>query len=312
LSAIALVGDPGLSHGSAERPSPLRRIAIAAAILLHLAILISLLVNWRGSTPAIPPSIPVTLVLEPPKPPPPPQAKRVPAPKPSPWAKYQESGPDLRTAGPPPAPPVPQPEDKPAPPPPAAQQAAPEEPIPAPTPEPAKPVQSAAAEAPPPPPVTLPDAIPLPAPKAQEAPTKPPEPTQAKERAPAKEPPTPRPPAKTALARPPSRPPVLNREEAPQETSGNPYFNLLIREMEKHKVYPALARPLGLTGVVHFIMFIDQGGRLVELKLEKSSGSQLLDAAGERMIRETAPFPAPPSDYIGDIVINVAVPFSPP
>jgi TonB family protein len=292
---------------------PFRWVAIAAAILLHVAVPLSLLVNWEGSTPVPPPSIPVTLILTPPPPPPPPpETKRASAAKALPAAKYRESGPDLQTAGPPPAPPTPQPEEKPVPPPPPAQQVAPQEPVPAQPTEAAKPAQSAAAEVPPPPPVTPPDAVPIPAaPKAPTPSTKPAEPAQAKDQAPSKDPAPPRPPAKTALARPPSRPPILNREEAPQETSGDRYLNLLMREMDKHRVYPALARPLGLSGIAHFAISIDRGGRLLNVKLEKSSGSALLDQAGERMIRETAPFPAPPSDYPDGFVLAVQVPFSP-
>jgi protein TonB len=159
--------------------------------------------------------------------------------------------------------------------------------------------------------VTPPDAVPIPAPKAPTPPARPAEPAQAKDQAPSKDPAPPRPPAKTALARPPSRPPVPNREEAPQEMSGDRYLNLLMREMDKHRVYPTLARPLGLSGIAHFTIAMDRGGRLLRVTLEKSSGSALLDQAGERMIRETAPFPAPPSDYPDGLVLTVQVPFSP-
>ncbi|MBV8653538.1 MAG: TonB family protein, partial [Alphaproteobacteria bacterium] len=148
-------------------------------------------------------------------------------------------------------------------------------------------------------------------PKAPELPARPTEQPQAKERSPAQEQTPPHPPSRTAAAHPAARPPVLNREEAPKETSGDPYLNLLQREMAKHKVYPALARPLGLTGTAHFLVYIDRAGRLVGLHLTQSSGSELLDKAGEQMIRETAPFPAPPSDYENNLILTLDVPFSP-
>ena len=91
--------------------------------------------------------------------------------------------------------------------------------------------------------------------------------------------------------------------------SGNPYFQLLNREMARHHFYPPLARPLGLKGEPYFDIWLDRGGRLLDLKLVHSSGSQLFDEAGEREIRETAPFPAPPSDLY--LYITVGVPFVP-
>jgi protein TonB len=98
--------------------------------------------------------------------------------------------------------------------------------------------------------------------------------------------------------------------DAPKETSGDPYLNFILREVARHWVYPPLALSLGLSGTAIYRISIDRGGRLLDVTLEKSTGSSLLDEAGFRMIRATAPFPAPPSDQ-GMVLIYQAE-FAPP
>lgn len=301
LQAYSLIGDPEARRGEAEQPARPRRSAIATAILFHLAILVAILVRWETSPPSPPvppPSIPVRLILRPPQP------ARPSAARPREQVKYRESGPDERTAGPPIAPPARVAKDEPAAAPPAEQHAAPEEAASDHPADQAKLAESEASKAPPPPPLATPDAVPTPAPKQQQPPVKA-KPAQAKE------PPETHQPRKTAASVQPPRHPVPNREEASKEMSGDPYLNLLLKAMEKHKTYPALARPLGLTGTAYFIISIDRGGNLVAMKLRKSSGSELLDRAGEEMIRKTAPFPPPPSDFPVDRIITVDIPFAP-
>jgi protein TonB len=302
LSADLLRGDPERKDGRAALP--FRRIAVVAAILLHLAVPVSLLAPlllWHTPIAALPPpAIPVTLVMVPPPAAPPPAAPRHVDPRPHPEApRFRESGPELQTAGPP-APPTP-PKEQPAEKQPPEQPAAREEPAPEPPVAPIPPAEmhapddqprQAAASEPPPPPV--PDAVPLPeAPKPALLKAE-----EARPSGPAKPTPPPRPPTKTASVRPPSRPALPNKLPAPEEHSGDPYFNKLRDEMEKHRFYPELARPLGLSGTVVFELRLDRAGNVVLFRILQSSGAELLDNAVRKMVADTAPFPPPPAEGI--------------
>jgi protein TonB len=291
-----------------ERPKArdgqrLGRLAIIIALALHLmvpvAIVAPLFLHPRA---APPPGIPVTLILEPP-PEPPPQAKAKPAdaPPPAPPApQFRRSGPDTETAGPKQAetsPDVP-PEDTPAAaPPPPSELAKAEPPTPAPPAAPVEPAPSAPADAAPEASSPAPSeaaAIPIPVPK-------PPPPSQSREAT--------HPAARVAEVR---HPPGPARLLAPEQKNGDPYINGLLAQMQPHHVYPSLARYVGLRGVVRLDMFLDRGGRLLGIELRQSSGSDLLDRAAAQMIRDSAPYPAPPPDMPGEqVVITIVAPYGP-
>src|SRR5205085_9069411 len=93
-----------------------------------------------------------------------------------------------------------------------------------------------------------------------------------------------------------------------RRTTGDPYLNAITRELDKHRTYPDLARPLGLSGFTHFVVLIDRTGNLLAMRLVQSSGSELLDRAAAKVIRDTLPFPPAPPDYPGDpITITMAI-----
>lgn len=60
----------------------------------------------------------------------------------------------------------------------------------------------------------------------------------------------------------------------------------------------ALAQQEGLTVAVRFQIMKD--GRVIQLKIEKSSGNELLDNSALQAIRDAAPLPPLPDDYTGD------------
>jgi protein TonB len=80
---------------------------------------------------------------------------------------------------------------------------------------------------------------------------------------------------------------------------GDPYLNLLVYLIQRHRIVPKVASKLGLPieGVAVYTFIIDPRGNLMSLTLTRSSGSPVLDEAGERMLREAAPFPPPPPDF---------------
>lgn len=106
--AILLPANPDFreSRDRDARSKHLRRGAIIAAALAHVAVITAMIVHWPNLFPVRPlerPPIPVTLVMEQPPPPPPPQAKPAPPPPPPPQQQQERvSGADTKTTAPPP------------------------------------------------------------------------------------------------------------------------------------------------------------------------------------------------------------------
>jgi protein TonB len=308
----ALVAD-GANRPVAGSGAPRGR-AFAVAALVHVAaiLLFLLLPNLWRELPEPPPLI-ATLVLEPPPPPPPP-APEPPRPRQRPEPRARQSG-----AGD--APPTEKPAQKERASGADPEQAAAADPKPAepsppapspPAPEPAKPdpapAEPAAAEAQPEPakpsPPT-PSALPEVAAVAPEPATVPPEPTPAPDAplVPRQKPP---PPAeaspRTALAAPhrPSTAPRRDADRDPSAEPGDRYLNTLRDRIERHRTYPAAARPLGLRGTAQYSLTIDRAGRILRLRLSRTSGMEVLDRTGEQMIRDAAPLPGMPPDIPGE------------
>ncbi len=283
MSTIALNGIPELHSNPATKSAGLRWYAVIAASALHLAVLLWLFGPWRGAAEHVPQlTLPVTLVFEPPAEPKP-QSKPQSQPQVGPEQQKarepdwdRSSGPDEKTTAPPPAEADKvKTEDKPT-------QAMP---VPAP--------QGDVAVSPPPPAPAI----------IAEPPTPPqprPEPSRPAAR-PKDDNPVPHPQTNaTAALHPRTLPSHVEPGERP--TAGDPWLNAAMAEFEKHRFYPPLARPLGLVGVAGFTLEIDRTGKIIGLRLEKSSGAELLDRAAEKMIRDTAQIPPPPADIRGDPV----------
>jgi periplasmic protein TonB len=114
-----------------------------------------------------------------------------------------------------------------------------------------------------------------------------------------------------ALGAPPAPPPsapstvsnhVADVEAAPAKAPGSEeavappilrrWRQELIRQIERHKHYPADAK--GVTGVAKVAFAIDPTGRLISVSIAASSGSPVLDEAAIDLIRRAEPFPPPP------------------
>jgi TonB family protein len=281
--------DPSARDG---KPDGLTRWAIAAAVLLHLALILWFLIDPRFAPPVIPkPAIPVTLVMVAPPPPKPPSPAQPPVPAksaPRPPLSYRESGPDQKTTAPPrAAEPAPEP-------------AAPEAPPSPPEIEPTPPAPAAAAqEQPPAPPsptgTAAPEAKPNPKPK--------PHPTVA--------PAEPR--KEAAIPRAPPTHFLLNLELGERQQSGDPYLNMLYQRIEQNRqpTTPIGSSGLHLEGIATFRVLLDRGGRMHEINLVRSSGASQLDDEVRRMIVSATPFPPLPFDYPDQVAITVTIPLFP-
>ena len=82
-----------------------------------------------------------------------------------------------------------------------------------------------------------------------------------------------------------------------KEQEGDPYLNALLARIEQHRSYPANAvGPFGLRlqGTAVYLIAVAPNGSLQGIKLQRSSGSALLDETALKMIEESAPFPPLP------------------
>jgi len=73
------------------------------------------------------------------------------------------------------------------------------------------------------------------------------------------------------------------------------YFNRIKQSIESQWQYPELALRYGLQGKLSLEFTIANDGQLAQLRLIRSSGSQLLDEEAIRAIKAAAPFPPIPS-----------------
>lgn len=259
-------------------------LAMIAAALLHILVLLWLFIDWSrpAPLPAEPRVLPVQIVTLPPKPPAPAVAPPAPAPKPPAALSYRESGPDQHTTAPPPAE-TPAP-DTAAPPPPSTEKS----PKDLPSPPPEKPAPAPEKSA---------------APETKSAPRK----DLARLEAPKKEAPTPRAPNIAPLRR-------LNVERGERVETGDPYLNQLYALIERHRIYPKVIGQFGLPveGAAVYDIAVDRSGKVIGMRLARSSGVAGIDEAVAGMIRSSLPFPPLPPDYPDEVGIVVTIRVFPP
>lgn len=89
------------------------------------------------------------------------------------------------------------------------------------------------------------------------------------------------------------------------------YTLAIQNKISKAVVYPELARKNNAEGEVRLSLHILRDGRLLNVLLNKSSGSKLLDDASLNLVKKQAPFPPLPSaSDIDEIWIDVPIVFS--
>jgi protein TonB len=204
-------------------------------------------------------------------------------------------------AMPQPEPPAPPPErpplesPRPEPPKPEPPQRTVEQDVPPPEPPKRTVEQSVPPPEPPPPPTALdfpkpaPPPPPPPPPKAQPQPQRPP-------------PAAPRPPAADQAARPaPS--PLRNPADViigPSGPTQNEYFMQLHRKLAQFRYYPQSARDRHQEGRVVVRLVIARDGRLIDARVDRSSGVPAIDAAEVDAVKRAAPFPPLPLHVPGE------------
>jgi TonB family protein len=261
-------------------------LGIVVAALLHALVLIWFFIDWSHppAPPREPEVIPVQVVFAPP--PPPPAVVAPPPPPPPAPLGYRESGPDQRTTAPPPAETL-APEAA-TPPPPAPETPKPEKTLPEPPPES---------------PTALPEKPAAPAETAKPKPSK----EVARLEPPKKEAETPRAPRPAPSRR-------LNIAPGERAETGDPYLNQLHDLIERHRLFPRVIGQLGLPveGTAVYDVAVDRTGRIIDIRLQRSSGTPGIDHAVADMIHNSLPFPPLPANYPEEISITVAIHLFPP
>jgi len=86
---------------------------------------------------------------------------------------------------------------------------------------------------------------------------------------------------------------------------GNPgamvdYAARLNAWLERHKEYPRRASLRRQEGEATLYFVIDRAGRVLDFRVEKSTGYKILDEEVMNMIKRASPLPAPPESVAGD------------
>lgn len=74
----------------------------------------------------------------------------------------------------------------------------------------------------------------------------------------------------------------------------------VLAHLERHKRYPRSARLRRSEGVTVVRFVMDRGGRVVSVRLERPSGSGLLDEESLALLERAQPLPPPPDEITGD------------
>ena len=85
----------------------------------------------------------------------------------------------------------------------------------------------------------------------------------------------------------------------------NAYLDQVARLTARYRRYPRVAADNKQEGRVVTRVTIGRDGRLIDVRIDKSSGWPAIDAAELETIRKSAPFPAVPSDMPGDPLILI-------
>lgn len=81
----------------------------------------------------------------------------------------------------------------------------------------------------------------------------------------------------------------------------------LVMHLNRHKRYPSRARAERKHGIVNVAFTMDRDGRILDAKISKSSGYELLDSAAIAMLNKASPLPLPPDSMPGS-AIDLVVP----
>jgi protein TonB len=90
----------------------------------------------------------------------------------------------------------------------------------------------------------------------------------------------------------------------------NSYMEMVRLRIEKHKIYPSLARVKNIEGKVTIRFMITPQGEIRNVEISKSSRNKILDGAALKAVKDASPFPKPPGHiYQGELFLEVNIVF---
>lgn len=98
---------------------------------------------------------------------------------------------------------------------------------------------------------------------------------------------------------------------APASKGPATWQGAVLARLERFKRYPALARVGRQAGVAYLHVAMDRQGGVLSARIDRSSGSVVLDDEAMALVRRAAPLPAPPPEVVGDpLELTVPIEFS--
>jgi periplasmic protein TonB len=112
----------------------------------------------------------------------------------------------------------------------------------------------------------------------------------------------------------PARPPLAAQVPVPREPSSellSSYGQIVSQALARHKEYPYIAQVRRWEGAVTMRLRVAASGRLLDAKVQTSSGHEVLDAQALEMARRAGRLPAPPNDLHDreEVAVLVAIVF---
>jgi protein TonB len=86
------------------------------------------------------------------------------------------------------------------------------------------------------------------------------------------------------------------------------YDQQISKLIAKHRFYPPLARSKAIKGNGVVRLRINRQGKIVERRMETSTGDKMLDEAALEMVRRANPLPAVPKNYPAGAFVEFLVP----
>src|SRR5262245_27648502 len=77
------------------------------------------------------------------------------------------------------------------------------------------------------------------------------------------------------------------------------YVPVISKHLAKYPRHPDRGKPGARQGVVWVSFCLDREGRVLDVRIDRSSGSDVLDREALASLRRASPAPAPPSQLVG-------------
>lgn len=119
-------------------------------------------------------------------------------------------------------------------------------------------------------------------------------------------------PAAPEIPAPVTEPASVSERAASAPLSGDPdeirkYLQDLMRQLKRHKTYPAALKKAKTEGTVELQFTIDRSGRLVASAVKRSSGHPELDRAALEMLANASPLPPIPA-FLDRSALSLSIP----